>query len=137
MSADKNLFALTVDVRDIQKKKKVNIVETPGANTAKNPSVMASMLGVDAASREREDRKQAERVARHRSAIQAIKDFKFDGGDESSIKANAIRFLGEYTTCNPGLFEDKDYKKAYINRIETELKILRRTFLSSLEHIPL
>lgn len=64
MSADKNLFALTVDVRDIQKKKKVNIVETPGANTAKNPSVMASMLGVAAASREREDRKQAERVAR-------------------------------------------------------------------------
>ena len=125
MSADKNLFALTVDVRDIQKKKKVNIVETPGANTAKNPSVMASMLGVDAASREREDRKQAERVARHRSAIQAIKDFKFDGGDESSIKANAIRFLGEYTTCNPGLFEDKDYKKAYINRIETELKNLK------------
>lgn len=55
---------------------------------------MASMLGVDAASREREDRKQAERDARHRSAIQAIKDFKFDGGDESSIKANAIRFLG-------------------------------------------
>ena len=86
---------------------------------------MASMLGVAAASREREDRKQAERVARHRSAIQAIKDFKFDGGDESSIKANAIRFLGEYTTCNPGLFEDKDYKKAYINRIETELKILK------------
>ena len=57
----------------------------------------------------------------NKAAVQAVKDFQFD----ESFNRSAVTFIEEYKTCNPGLWEDKDYKRAYKQRIENELKILK------------
>lgn len=64
-------------------------------------------------------------VARHKAAVQAVKDFQFDESDDESFNRSAVTFIEEYKTCNPGLLEDKDYKRAYKQRIENELKIFK------------
>ncbi len=72
-----------------------------------------------------EKAEQAEREARHKAAIQAIKDFQFDYGDDESFNRSAIMFLEEYNTCNAGLMADTEYKRVYTKRVKSELKVLK------------
>ena len=95
-----------------------------GGNDAAAAKV-AAKAAAKAAEEERLAQESAERAARHKAAIQAIRDFQFDASDDESFNRSAITFIEDYKTCNPGLMVDKDYKKAYTQRIENELKILK------------
>ena len=59
------------------------------------------------------------------SAISAVKNFQFDESDDDSFNRSAILFVEDYKTCHPGLLADNDYKKAYTQRIENEIKVLK------------
>lgn len=77
------------------------------------------------AKRAEEEARAAERKARHEAAISAIKNFEFDESDDDSFNRSAILFIEDYKTCHPGLLADNDYKKAYTQRIENEIKVLK------------
>lgn len=78
-----------------------------------------------AAERAEEEARAAERKARHDAAISAVKNFQFDESDDDSFNRSAILFVEDYKTCHPGLLADNDYKKAYTQRIENEIKVLK------------
>lgn len=90
-----------------------------------NDAAQAAKIAAKAAEEERAAQERAEREASHKAAVQAVKDFQFDESDDESFNRSAVTFIEEYKTCNPGLLEDKDYKRAYKQRIENELKILK------------
>ena len=96
-----------------------------GSVSGGNDAAQAAKIAAKAAQEERLAQERAEREARHKAAIQAIKDFQFDESDDDSFNRSAVTFIEDYKTCNPGLMVDKDYKKAYTQRIENELKILK------------
>ena len=81
--------------------------------------------GKISASKAEEDARAAESNERHKSALQAVKDYQFDETDEDSFVRSAALFFSDYTSCHPGLISDNDYKKVYIARAEQELKVLK------------
>ena len=81
--------------------------------------------GKISASKAKEDARAAESNERHKSALQAVKDYQFDETDEDGFVRSTALFFSDYTSCHPGLISDNDYKKAYIARAEQELKVLK------------
>lgn len=96
-----------------------------GSTGGGNDAAQAAKIAAKAAEEERAAQQRAESEARHKAAVQSVKDFQFDESDDEGFNRSAVTFIEEYKTCNPGLGEDKDYKKAYKQRIENELKILK------------
>lgn len=63
----------------------------------------------------------------HKAAVQAIKNYAFDDTSDESYTRSAMNFMDDYQECNPGLFADGDYKKAYKRRYENELKMQKNS----------
>lgn len=68
-----------------------------------------------------------EQKAKHKSALNEIKDYVFDESSDSAFFRSAAKFANDYTECAGGFFQDREYKKFYIKRFETELKLLKET----------
>lgn len=64
-----------------------------------------------------------EQQAAHKAAIQEVKNYTFDDSSDEAFTRSLMNFIDDYMECNPGLFADGDYKKAYKRRIESELKM--------------
>ena len=63
------------------------------------------------------------RIAAAKAAIQEIKNYVFDDSSDEAYTRSVMNFMDDYKECNPGLFADGDYKKAYKRKIENELKL--------------
>ena len=96
-----------------------------GAAAARSAANKSANDAKKAAERAEEEARAAERKARHDAAISAVKNFQFDESDDDSFNRSAILFVEDYKTCHPGLLADNDYKKAYTQRIENEIKVLK------------
>ncbi len=77
---------------------------------------------------ENADRERIEAAkAAHKAAVQEIKNYVFDDSSDEAFIRSVMNFMDDYQECNPGLFADKDYKKAYKRRIENELKLQKNS----------
>lgn len=74
---------------------------------------------------ERERAKAAK--AAHKAAVQEVKNYVFDDSSDEAYTRSAMNFMDDYQECNPGLFADGDYKKAYKRRVENELKLQKNS----------
>lgn len=61
-----------------------------------------------------------------KEALNKIRNFEFSEDDEGFTK-DARKITAEYAECSLAYFSDQQYKKAYKDRIEKELKILNGT----------
>ena len=75
------------------------------------------------AEEEAENRRIKAAKAAHKAAIQEIKNYVFDDSSDEAYTRSVMNFMDDYIECNPGLFADGDYKKAYKRKIENELKL--------------
>ena len=80
-----------------------------------------SSNAAEEAARREEIRRKA---AAHKDAIRNIKNYEFPE-DEKEFNRAVNNFCDDYCDCHPGLFADRDYKKAYKQAAERELKLLK------------
>lgn len=86
-------------------------------------STYADKAAAKIAEEEAANRRIAAAKAAHKAAIQEIKNYVFDDSSDEAYTRSVMNFMDDYKECNPGLFADVDYKKAYKRKIENELKL--------------
>lgn len=62
--------------------------------------------------------------AANKQALSEIKNFEFSD-DDNEFANDVIKITSDYAECSSAFFSDLDYKKAYTDRIEKELKFLK------------
>lgn len=109
--------------------------EYEAGGSSKYADKAAAKIAEENAARER----LKEQQAAHKAAIQEVKNYTFDDSSDEAYTRSLMNFMDDYMECNPGLFADGDYKKAYKRRIKSELKIQKtsnpeRAQSNELEH---
>ena len=92
---------------------------TNGGGSTKYADKAAARIAEENAARERIEAAKAA----HKAAVQEVKNYTFDDSSDEAYTRSVMNFMDDYKECNPGLFADGDYKKAYKRRIENELKL--------------
>ena len=94
-----------------------------GGGNGGGGSTYADKAAAKIAEEEAENRRIKAAKAAHKAAIQEIKNYVFDDSSDEAYTRSVMNFMDDYIECNPGLFADGDYKKAYKRKIENELKL--------------
>lgn len=94
-----------------------------GGGNGGGGSTYADKAAAKIAEEESQNRRIEAAKAAHKAAIQEIKNYVFDDSSDEAYTRSVMNFMDDYIECNPGLFADGDYKKAYKRKIENELKL--------------
>ena len=94
-----------------------------GGGNGGGGSTYADKAAAKIAEEEAQNRRIEAAKAAHKAAIQEIKNYVFDDSSDEAYTRSVMNFMDDYIECNPGLFADGDYKKAYKRKIENELKL--------------
>ena len=94
-----------------------------GGGNGGGGSTYADKAAAKIAEEEAANRRIEAAKAAHKAAIQEIKNYVFDDSSDEAYTHSVMNFMDDYKECNPGLFADGDYKKAYKRKIENELKL--------------
>lgn len=94
-----------------------------GGGNGGGGSTYADKAAAKIAEEEAQNRRIKAAKAAHKAAIQEIKNYVFDDSSDEAYTRSVMNFMDDYIECNPGLFADGDYKKAYKRKIENELKL--------------
>lgn len=92
-----------------------------GATEAAARAAKATIAAEAAAEKRAEEQAQK---AEHKARLDAITNMVFDTENEENFLHQFISVCEDYKGLKPGFFADKDFKKAYVTRLQKELNIL-------------